>query len=361
MGMCACSAEKPEVCTGPNVGGGPNGVCTNRMVDADNCGQCGMKCEAGAACVAGVCGAPPADLSTATGCGSIRLAIQGSSLYWTEKATGKVMSVPIGGGASQEVASGQLNPTQIAADASGVYWVNQGDDSAGSSKVMKKSLPLSAGAPVTLKASPGVSKILTITVSAGKLYYGLDHDVHVVSTDAADTLDEIVGTAINFDQNPPTGTPSGEPAGLAVSGNKVFWTTATRQGVEGDDIAPGITGYVELGESQGSLLPQDIGSDGTHAYWVDGATFRRAMAKPPVDIAGTPDFDMITAFAINGTHVYFASEKGLILKHDLMPPVGDVPLAPTELARAQVMTTSIVLDSSDAYWVSGCVIRSGAL
>jgi len=79
---------------------------------------------------------------------------------------------------------------------------------------------------------------LAITVSAGKLYYGLDHDVHVVSTDAAETLDEIVGTAINFDQNPPNGTPSGEPAGLAVSGNKVFWTTATRQGVEGDDREP---------------------------------------------------------------------------------------------------------------------------
>ncbi len=362
MGMCACGADKPEVCTGANVGGGANGVCTNRMTDPNNCGVCGTKCDVGAVCVAGMCGDAPTEIGTATGCGSMRLAIQGANIYWTEAMSGKVMSAPLAGGAAVEVATGQLEPTQIAADAMGVYWVNQGDATAGSSKVMKKALPLAAGAPVTLKASADMVKILAITVAAGKLYYGLNHDVHAISTDEAVTTDDIVGTATDFDNFPPDGMPSGEPAGLVVSGTKLFWTTATRQGVEGDDTAPGTDGYVELGESQGSLLKQDIGSDGTNGYWVDGSNFRRAAMKPLVDVASTPEFDNITAFAMNATTVYFAGEMGLLLKHDLQPPAAGGTPAPAEpVARDQLKTTSVALDAAKVYWASDCVIRSGPL
>jgi hypothetical protein len=361
-GMCACGANRPEVCTGANVGGGANGICTNRMTDPNNCGECGMKCDAGAVCMEGACGAAPTDIVTATGCGTMRLAIQGMNVYWTETMTGKVMTAPLAGGAAVEVATGQLEPTQIAADAMGVYWVNQGDATAGSSKVMKKALPLAAGAPVVLKASPDMVKILAITVAAGKLYYGLGHDVHAISTDEAVTTDDIVGTATDFDNFPPDGMPSGEPAGLAVSGTRLFWTTATRQGVESDDTAPGTEGYVELGDSQGSLLKEYIASDGTNGYWVDGANFRRAAKKPLVDIASTPDFDNITAFAMNATNVYFAGETGLVLKHDLMPPaMGATPSAATPVVREQLKTTSMVLDAAKVYWASDCVVRSSAL
>jgi hypothetical protein len=361
-GMCACSAAKPEVCMGANVGGGANGICTNRMTDPNNCGECGMKCEAGAVCVEGACGDPPVDIVTAAGCGTMRLALQGTNVYFTESMTGKVMTAPLAGGAAMEVATGQLEPTQIAADATGVYWVNQGDDTAGSSKVMKKALPLAAGDPVVLKASPDMVKILAITVADGKLYYGLGHEVHAISTDEAVTTDEIVGIATDFDNFPPDGMPSGEPAGLAVKGMRVFWTTATRQGVESDDILPGIDGYEELGDSQGSLLKEYIASDGTNGFWVDGANFRRAAKKPLVDIAVTPDFDNITAFAINATDVYFAAEMGSILKHDLMPPpMGETPSAATPLAREQLKTTSLVLDANKVFWASDCVVRSGTL
>jgi len=132
--------------------------------------------------------------------------------------------------------------------------------------------------------------------------------------------------------------------------------------VEGDDTAPGTDGYVELGESQGSLLKQDIGSDGTNGYWVDGSNFRRAAMKPLVDITSTPDFDNITAFAMNASEVYFAGEMGMIFKHGIMPPAaGQMPAPPTPIARDQLKTSSVVLDTAKVYWASDCVIRTGAL
>lgn len=360
MGGCACPADKLDICTGANVGGGANGLCTSKMADPENCGECGMKCEAGAACVAGVCGAPPTDVVTSEGCGSMRLVIQGTNVYWTESMSGKVRTAPLAGGAATDIATGQLNPTQIAADADGIYWVNQGDATAGSSTVMKKPLP-GAGAAEELVASPDTVKLLTLAVGGGKVYYSHGSNIHAVSTEDG-SGDMIVATATNFDLNPPDGMPSGEPAGLVVNGTKLFWTTATRQGVEGDGTAVGLDAYVELGESQGNLLHQDIATDGTNGYWVDGPKVQRAPMKPPVEVTSTPDFDDIAAFTMNATDVYFVTKNGKLYKHGINPPATpDAAVPPTLLARDQVMANSIVLDATKAYWSSGCTIRTSGL
>jgi len=41
---------------------------------------------------------------------------------------------------------------------------------------------------------------------------------------------------------------------------------------------PGCCGYVELGESQGDLLLDDIATDGTYVYWANGDQLVRAKA-----------------------------------------------------------------------------------
>jgi hypothetical protein len=361
--QCLCPSDMNDVCTS---------ACVSRQTDGNNCGTCGTKCPAGAACAAGQCAVAPTELTKGTGCGSMRLAIQGANIYWTEAMSGKVMTMPLAGGAATAVATGQLTPTQIAADAGGVYWVNQGDGTAASSKVYKVVLPLVATpVPVVLKASTDMTKILAITVAAGKLYYALAHDVHAISTDPAVTADVVVGTAANYDKTPPE--PDGEPAGIAVSGTALFWTTESRNGVEGDDTAVGVLAYKELGESQGALVKPDIATDGTHVYWADGYRIKTAMAskEDQMALAGTPESLSITSFGTGATDVYIAAEKiaetvvanriGQIFKHSLAAADSAVPSK--AIARDQNDVTAVITDATHVYWATQaeCAIRSAPL
>jgi hypothetical protein len=105
-------------------------------------------------------GGTPTTLATAGMLGSGNLAVDAHNVYWTISVfstvngtsvctLGKVLSVPIGGGAERTLASGQNGPGPIAVDTTAVYWINEGskdDDGA----LMK--LPLDGGAPVTLAA-----------------------------------------------------------------------------------------------------------------------------------------------------------------------------------------------------------------
>jgi streptogramin lyase len=53
------------------------------------------------------------------------LAVDATSVYWTNNGGGTVMKVPTGGGtAPTTLASGQSNPSGIAVDATSVYWTN---------------------------------------------------------------------------------------------------------------------------------------------------------------------------------------------------------------------------------------------
>ena len=388
--VCSCSTDKPDIC-----GMAATAVCTLKMSDPDNCGMCGTKCDAGATCVAGVCGKKPVELTTSTGCtdatkdNGIRMAISGANLYWVEPMSGKVRSMPLAGGAVTEVATA-MNPTQIAADAKGVYWLTPGDGTmANPGKVFKKALPLAAGAPIVLTTAtapaatykgPDPYKIRGLTAHADKVYYALANDVHQISNDETVTMDLVVGTAVNYDK-PDMPLVDGEPTGLAVNGTVALWTTGTRSGVESHTVGPvvvaGAAGYVKLAKSVGSLLFNgDVSIDATNGYWADGEKIGMDALIAPADaIAGDnsshnkvltaePNSAHVTSFTINAMNVYFAAESGTVFRHSLVPPADATndPNPPAALARDQMKPTSVVVDATNVYWAtSDCAIRSTGL
>jgi hypothetical protein len=299
----------------------------------------------------------------------MRLAVQGANVYWSEPLTGKIRSMPLAGGAAVDVATAQVAPSYVAADETGVYWIVDGAAAAGSSKVMKKALPLAAGEPEVLATSATAAKILGIAVRGGKLYYSLVNDVHQISTNKATAGDIIVGTAVNYDDPAKI---EGEPHGLAVNETMVAWTdVGDRNGVEADDIlvesATPLTdksGYVELAQSVGGLK-YPIAVDATYAYWLDGSRFVRnklAATAPVPDpaIMESPKAADFSAFTITADTVYASNVNGLILKHSLTPPAeGMEPVEPAPIARDQMTPSAVVTDGVKLYWATAdCAIRA---
>jgi hypothetical protein len=352
MGECKCPADKSDIC---------DNTCVSWATDPDHCGDCATVCDPGAACIASACGDAPVELIEGTGCGVIRLAILDSDIYWTEADSGKVRTMPLAGGAATDVATGQLKPMSIAADADGVYWANEGDGSADSSTVMKQALPLSADPPVLLKTGtatdPESPVIKAIAVADSMLYYTQVHEVHAISTDESETEDIVVGQATNLDIGPEG---AGYPSGLVLSDPYVIWTTGQRAGVERDTLAEGQDGYLELGESQGDMLWADIATDGTTVYWATGSSVRyialeKVEGETPEELTTTPNFEAVTALTIDATNIYFSND-GFVYK---APLAGGDAVA---IARDQAAPTSMVVSGTTLYYAtSDCAIRSLSL
>lgn len=370
--LCTCSNDKPSIC-----GTGADAACVNKPTDPDNCGECGKKCDAGAACVAGKCSAKPTDVVTATGCGGgVRMAIGGTNIYWTEKATGKVRSVAVAGGAITDVATAQVAPTQIVTDATAVYWANQGDGkTAGSSAIMKRLVAAASPAAAAIKTATATAVFPALAIGGDKLYYALAHDVHQISNTG--TGDIVVGTSVNYD-DPNMPKIDGDPLGIAANATRiVFATPQTRNAVESHTLVEitdvkGDTGYAKLAKSIGALLVSgDVAADATYGYWIDGekVVHNKMDAKEPIPetITSAPDSKMITAFVITDKNVYASMEDGRIFKHSLMAPAdpNNDTNPPELIARDQMGVTSLVVDGTKVYWVTtsatDCQIRATAL
>jgi hypothetical protein len=68
-------------------------------------------------------GGTPTTLATAQS-GPQGIAVDATSVYWTNYTGGTVMKVPIGGGTPTTLATGQTLPHGIAVDATSVYWTS---------------------------------------------------------------------------------------------------------------------------------------------------------------------------------------------------------------------------------------------
>lgn len=119
------------------------------------------------------------------------IAIQGQQIYWTTPTKGTVSFMATSGGGAPSVIAAQNNPAAIAADATGVYWLNRGTSSKSDGAVMRAALD---GTNVQTLAM-GQKFPLNIGLDAGHVYWTtLDGGMSGVGKDGKNLFPYVVST-----------------------------------------------------------------------------------------------------------------------------------------------------------------------
>jgi hypothetical protein len=225
------------------------------------------------------------------------IAVDSENVYWTnlsDQSHGSVMSLPIHGAVPVTLAAGG-DPGGIALDATSIYWTD-----AFGGTVIK--MPKCGGAPTTLATKQyGAGVIATNTTQAcWTLNNGNfpDTPVSVVCMSSSGgtqftvasgsavywglALDETAAYLIEGDGSGAGtilaaplagGTPltlgAGDPAGIAVDDTNVYWTTAPFDGGTGSLIRVPKQGGVAVTLVAGQNDPGSVAVDAQRVYWTD--------------------------------------------------------------------------------------------
>jgi hypothetical protein len=342
-GLCHCLLDTPNVC---------GDVCVDNMTDPDNCGDSCTKCGPMQACNAGHCGATPTTfLPAAPGCGALRLAWAGGTLYWTDENHGTVKSISTVGGAAATVASNQMAPTLVAVYGAALYWLESG-----AKRIMKATIP--GGTPAPVATSTAAIGGFVVSPDGNTLYFSAGTTINKTTTAGGGAVTE----AGHED--------SGIPGALALDGANIAFATRVNGDVDVMTIGTGTPSVcaapdsttatnascLRVGRSQDSLIYDTIYAMNGKVYWAAGDAVHSASETLSDGfndrIASTMPGKYVGTFAILGTSTVYYSDEDSLLKAPLMPN------APFSIwARAQPMSTSIALDATNVYWAtSDCAV-----
>jgi hypothetical protein len=259
--------------------------------------------------------------------------VNGDNVYWTDDIAGTVSSVPLAGGPSRVLATGQTLPQQIALTATTLYWGNSG--------VGPQSMPIDGGT-VTQIDSNGAAGV---AVNGTTFFW------------ASTTNGKVWSQPLGGGPITTVASAQGGPKGLAATDGVLAWADSTTGEIMSCTLSGGVAGMpVEL--TSGQLSPTAIAVDGQNVYWANRAAAPDgSIAQLPL-AGGTPfvlapDQNMPTGLAIDGTNLYWSA--GELIK--TVPIDGG---AVVSLAASQNAPMGVAVDATSVYWCdhgSGTVMK----
>jgi hypothetical protein len=179
------------------------------------------------------------------------IVLAGSSVYFASRYENEIRSVPAAGGAVTQIAAGTGCPSDMAADATNVYWTDCGN---------VLSAPLAGGATNTIKGGLTGASPTGITVDATSVYWtdNWPNDAPYGNTVRSAPIAGGADSALAAGQS--------APYGITADATYVYWTN------QGDGTiyralkdGSGAPELLASGESQ----PLELASDGAYLWWVD--------------------------------------------------------------------------------------------
>jgi hypothetical protein len=212
-----------------------------------------------------------------------RLALVGSTVYWTSPDQARVFSIPTAGGTTATVWAGtpSQRPLQITADSSSLYFMNLTD---------LRRVPLSGGAGTALIASSGPGPL---TTDAASVYFS-EGGIRKIPVGG--------GTA--------TTLASGAAYEMSVAAGQLFWTNH----VSGDVLKISVNGGAVTTIATGQSFLRAIGTDSTHVYWVTSGALRRAPLAGGPSVEVTPSSSDVIAVEADTTAIYWIQNSGRVMR-----------------------------------------------
>jgi hypothetical protein len=257
-------------------------------------------------------GKTPTELVNVVGCGNLRLVLVGSTIYYTNKTAGTVSSVAVAGGAPKVIAMGQSKPNPIVADATNVYWGNDGD-----AIVYKQALSGGAAAPILPAPAAADPKNVAnaLLVSGPTLYVGRGVDTYKVPVAG--------GTPTQLSHSPDLDM--GYPGAFALDAGEVhlYQTEMQHNAISRETTDGKQDGLLETGTAQmlapdrlavsrAGLVTDAIAVSGQHVLWANLANIEAQDKDMPEAAGGTysviatsDGFNALSGFVLSGNTIYF--------------------------------------------------------
>jgi hypothetical protein len=258
------------------------------------------------------------------------LAVDSTSVYWTDELGPTVNKAPSGGGVATTLATSDDSFEGFGVDATSVYWTTH-------SSVGK--VPLAGGTPAVVDPHPVDASGLAL--DASNVYFFEDGGslVRVALQGGTPGLLASVQT----------------PQALAVDGSNLYWAQYPQDGPSG--VTGNVIQMPKAGGTQTVLATAHrvgaIAVDATSVYWVDfdGDALKR------VPIGGGDTVTLATGsiglvIALDDVSVYYWIVNG----DDTVGALTKVPLAggePTTLVSSVQGPGPIALDATSVYWLAG--------
>lgn len=311
------------------------GSCVNPATDAKNCGQCGHNCVF-STCTASAC--DPVTLASGQE-SPLDLAIDTSSVYWTNTNGGTVMSCSVGGCGNHAATLSPIqgnNPTALAIDSTSFYWLDFADG-----KLQQCPLKGCPGNPTVLASQQQTGKAIAVNATTAYWSEGAGPVTLFTCTlsDCSNTVTSLVAigafTAITS---------------IALDSANLFWT-------DSDSVLvcslSNCSTPQKLATAQGA--PTTVVVDSTNAYWTnffDGTVMECAKTGcggQPTTLAAAQDHPY--GIAVDASNVYWTNQATKAMSGTVQKcAVAGCNGMPEQLAAAQDWPEAIVVDSTAVYW-----------
>ena len=331
----SCPSSAPTTCAGS---------CVDLETNGKNCASCGHDCGGGS-CSAGTC--KPALLASLSGIRTAALAVDATTIYWTDGVTA-ISKVPLSGGLPAKVVSGLNSPGWIGVAAGRLYFDQLTTPIGGQASLM--TVPVSGGTPVPFVAD--FSRAAGTQIESTTLYW-----VQTL-TDAGAGIPRALATP--FDGG--LSAILGQSGVLSQAIHMTLSPTTAYIAVYGAFDAGTVQAVQRAGGAVTTFVPNaspyidEVAVDATSVYWTTSEATGGTVMKVPID-GGTP---VKIGSAARGATSILADSTGI---YWLDVGVGTNPYGaverspldggpPVSVAPFQQNPGGLIRDATSLYWYS---------